>query len=120
MFDSIITPVMVVSPATSWEQMSSTTLGWLLWFFCELPSGNSMSLRSTTKKVRHTTTVDHDARVVLRPGLLHGFGGCLDMLGCVVRALGASTEDDMDILISPCLDDGSETVLGHTHERMGI
>lgn len=38
MCDSIMTPVMFRSPARSCSQMASTTLGWLLWFFCELPS----------------------------------------------------------------------------------
>jgi len=120
MFDSIMTPVMVLSPATSCEQISFMTFGWLLWFFCELPSSNMMSPCTTTNGERHTTAVDHDARVVSGTGLPNGFGGCLNMFGCVVGTFGASTEDDMDILVPPCLDDGSETVLGHTHECMGI
>jgi hypothetical protein len=33
MLDSIMTPVMLRSPAASWSQMLLTTRDWLLWFF---------------------------------------------------------------------------------------
>ena len=43
------------------------------------------------------------------------------MLRVVVRALGATSEDDMNILVAGGLDDGSKALLGDTHEgvRMG-
>jgi len=38
----------------------------------------------------------------------------------VVGTLGATSENDMDILVSGGLDDGSKTLLGNTHESMGV
>lgn len=40
--DSIMTPVMEVSPASSCSTMLASTFGWLLWFFCELPCEQSI------------------------------------------------------------------------------
>jgi len=65
-------------------------------------------------------TVDHDAGLVLRAGLLKRSSNDLDMLGGVVGTLGATSEDDMNILVSGGLDDGRKTLLGNTHESMGI
>lgn len=42
------------------------------------------------------------------------------MLRCIIRALGSSTQDDVDILIAPCLDYGREALLRHTHKGMGV
>ena len=39
MLDSIITPVMAVSPAEICWAIVVATRGWLRWFFCELPFG---------------------------------------------------------------------------------
>jgi len=38
----------------------------------------------------------------------------------VVRTLGATPEDDMDVLVTGGLDDGSEAILGNTHEGVGV
>jgi hypothetical protein len=42
--DSTITPTIELSPALSCSQISSSTLGWLLWFFEELPSGRAQGI----------------------------------------------------------------------------
>ena len=42
------------------------------------------------------------------------------MFSVVVRTLGATSEDDMNILVAGGLDDGSETLLGDTHEGVGM
>ena len=42
------------------------------------------------------------------------------MLRVVVRALGATSEDDMNVLVAGGLDDGSKALLGDTHEGVGM
>lgn len=42
------------------------------------------------------------------------------MLGTVVRALGTTSEDDVDIFIATGLDDGGKSLLGNTHESMRV
>jgi len=62
----------------------------------------------------------HDTWLVLRAGLLERGGGSLDVLGIVVRALGTTSEDDVDIFIAAGLDDGGKSLLGNTHESMWV
>jgi len=38
----------------------------------------------------------------------------------IVGTLGASSEDDVDILVTGGLDDGSKAILGDTHESVGV
>ena len=42
------------------------------------------------------------------------------MLGSVVGTLGTTSENDVDVLVSGGLDDSSQTLLGDTHESMGV
>lgn len=100
--------------------MSPTTLGWLLWFFCELPSEDILSTQALEGGKIHTTAIDHDAGVVFGTSLGHGCRGCHDMLGSVVRPFCAPAEDNMEILVAPCLDDRGQAVLSYTHECMGV
>ena len=50
MWDSIMTPMIFLSPERSCVQISSRTFGWLLWFFCELPSVHFISATGHTHK----------------------------------------------------------------------
>lgn len=42
------------------------------------------------------------------------------MLSGIVGTLGATSEDDVNVLVSSGLDDGGETLLGDTHEGVGV
>lgn len=42
------------------------------------------------------------------------------MFTVVVRTLGTTSEDGMNILVARGLNDGSEALLGDTHEGMGM
>ena len=42
------------------------------------------------------------------------------MLGSIVGALRTTSEDNVNILVTGRLDDGGKTLLGNTHEGMGI
>lgn len=42
------------------------------------------------------------------------------MFSVIVWTLGATSEDDVDILVAGGLDDGSKAILGNTHEGVGI
>lgn len=44
----------------------------------------------------------------------------LDVLSGEIGAAGATTEDYVYVLVAARLDNGSETLLGDTHERMGV
>lgn len=67
-----------------------------------------------------TAAVDHDRHMVVRTSLLDGRGGSLDVLSSKVGTLGAATENDVDVLVTSGLDDGGNTLLGDTHEGMGV
>lgn len=63
-------------------------------------------------------TVDHeDFPLLLLSKLL---AGCGDAGGVIVGALGASAEDDEAVLVTACLGDCRETLLGHAEEMMGV
>lgn len=101
--------------------MEETTFGWLLWFFCEFPSvpGMSASASATAKREKtRTTAIDHDTRKLP----LFGYGGdsCLDVFLVVVGAFAATSEDDMDVLVSACFDDGGEALFGDAHEGVWV
>jgi len=64
--------------------------------------------------------VDHDARLVLRTRLLKSSTYSLDVLSSVVGTLGTTSENNVDVLVSGGLDDSSQTLLGDTHESMGV
>jgi hypothetical protein len=64
--------------------------------------------------------VDHDTRFVLRTGLLESSSNNLDMLSGIVRTLGATSKDDMNVLVAGGLDDCGKTLLSHTHESVGV
>jgi len=64
--------------------------------------------------------IDHDTRLVLRTGLLERSGGTLDVHSIVVGALGTASEDNVDIFVAAGLDDGGKTLLGNTHEGVGV
>jgi hypothetical protein len=64
--------------------------------------------------------VDHDTGLVLGTGLFERGRDGLDVLGGVIGALGTTSENDVDVLVSGGLDDSSKTLLGNTHESMGI
>jgi hypothetical protein len=42
------------------------------------------------------------------------------MLGGKVRAARAATKDNVNVLISTCFDDGGDSLLCDTHERMRV
>jgi len=42
------------------------------------------------------------------------------MFSVIVGTLGATSEDDVDILVTGSLDDGSKTILGNAHESVGV
>ena len=42
------------------------------------------------------------------------------MFSSIVGTLGATSEDDVDILVTGGLNDGSEAILGDTHEGVGV
>lgn len=42
------------------------------------------------------------------------------MLSGIVGTLGTTSENDVNILVSGGLDDGGETLLGNTHEGVGV
>lgn len=65
-------------------------------------------------------TVDHDASVVSWTSLRDGGGGTLDVLGGKVGTFASATENDMDVLVAPGLDDGGQSLLRNTHERVGV
>lgn len=67
-----------------------------------------------------TATVNHNAGMVRRPRLLDRFGSGANMLGCVIGTLSATTEDDVNILVSSCLDDSGKTLFGHAHESVRV
>ena len=67
-----------------------------------------------------TAAVDHDACVVARPGFLQGVTGFLDTLFSEVRALGSSAKDDVYIVVAASFNDGSQTLLGDTHESVRV
>ena len=126
MWLSIITPVMLRSPAASCAQMSVMTRGWLRWFLFELPSAqDGVSICTKRAEGGRTTAVDHDARERLLALadlglLLDVLRGLAYVLRGVVGALRAAAEDDMHILISACLHDRGEALLSDTHERVGV
>jgi len=64
--------------------------------------------------------VHHDAWLVLRTRLLERSSSSLDVFSSVVRSLGATSKDDVDILVAGGLDDGSKTLFGDTHESVGV
>lgn len=47
-------------------------------------------------------------------------GGRLDVLGGVVGAAAAATQDDVHVLVAARLDDRGEALLGHAHERVRV
>jgi len=64
--------------------------------------------------------IDHDAWLVLRTGLLEGSSNSLDVFSGVVGTLGATSEDDVNILVAGSLHDGSKTLFGNTHESVRV
>jgi len=64
--------------------------------------------------------INHDARFILRTGLLEGISSSLDVSGVIVRTLRATSEDDMDVLVTGGLDDGSEAIFGNAHEGVRV
>lgn len=67
-----------------------------------------------------TATVNHNAGMVRWSRLLDRLGSCTNMLRCKIGALGATAQDDVDILVSTCLDDCGKTLLRNTHEGVGV
>lgn len=67
-----------------------------------------------------TAAVDHDRRVAPRTRLLNRGRGGLDVLRGKVGALGAAAQNDVDVLVPAGLDDRSEPLLGHSHERVRV
>lgn len=63
--------------------------------------------------------VDHERGEVRGTSLADRGTRGLDVFGRVVRALGAATQDDVDVLVAAGLDDRSETLVGNTHEGVG-
>jgi hypothetical protein len=64
--------------------------------------------------------IDHDTWLVLGARFLERSSNSLDMLSSVVGALGATTEDNVNVFVAGGLDDGSETLFGDTHESMRV
>jgi len=65
-------------------------------------------------------TVHHDAWFVLWTGLDKSSGGSLDVFGAIVRTLGATSKDDVNVLVAGGLDNGSKALLGDAHEGVGV
>jgi hypothetical protein len=116
-----MTPVMFRSPEESWAQMESMTMGWLLWFFWELPSVYGVfKIGWGAEEGGLTAAIDHDARMMFWSRLLHTRHRASYVLACVVRALGASAEDDVHVLVTFCADYGRQTLFGYAHEGVRV
>ena len=67
-----------------------------------------------------TATVNHDRGVVSRACLPNCARSLTDMFGRKVWAFRTAAQDDVYILVSTRFDDGSYTLFGDTHERVGV
>lgn len=91
--DLIITPVIFQSPLVSCLQMSSTTFGWLLWFFRELRS-KFVCILNTSNKGQHewqrTTAINHDRSMHLGVLIFEQYSSFINILGTIIWTIGGT------------------------------
>ena len=68
----------------------------------------------------HTAAVDHDTGKLALALLLDVSNSLGDMFLGVVGPRCTAAKDNVNVLVAPCLDNRGETLLGYTHEGMGI